>query len=166
VPRTKLVAGAITATLIGAIMIASIQRSPRVAVAPEAVLEQMLQAMQQGDMAAYVACFTGELHDAALRNAETQPAGQFAGELRRAAAAIKGQAILKTESRGLDEVYVLVDRVYSNRPWELQGYRLRRERDCWKIHAIDPAQPHDPPVPYGTPVISQSSTAEKDANQK
>ncbi len=154
VGRTKLVAGAATAVLIGAIAPLAIMRAPGSTDAPEAVLDQLLQAMQQGDVAAYLACLTGEPRDAARRDVESRRGGEFGAELRRAAAEIKGQALLKTESRGPDEVYVLVDRVYEKRPWELQAYRLRRERGRWLIFAIEPARPHDPPVPYGTPVVT------------
>jgi hypothetical protein len=52
--------------------------------------------------------------------------------------------------------------VYEQRSWEYQAYWLQRDAGVWRIHAIDPPEPHDPPVPYGTPAHVVEGAAEPD----
>ena len=147
-------AGLITALLLAALLIvAAVRSAARTADTPEQCLEQMFQAMKAGDVTSYVRCFTGELRERLERDANEQTTERFATNLRETVAPVKGRAVYKTEVSGVDQIRLVVDRVYEQRPWECQGYQLRRESGSWKIHAIDPAELHDPPVPYGTPAF-------------
>ena len=67
---------------------------------------------------------------------------------------------------GPDQVRLVVDRVYEQRQWEYQGYRFRRESAKWKIYAIDPAEVHDPPVPYGTPAFPTQDESSESGNSE
>ena len=153
--RARILAAGVTALIMLAMLWTIAVRSgdPEPSDTPEACLERMFQAMKAGDVAAYLDCFTGELLERLSNTAEAETERGFADYLRRLAAPIKGHAVLqhKTERSGPDRVRLVVDRVYADRQWEYQGYRLRREPGGWRIYAVDPAEPHDPPVPYGTP---------------
>jgi hypothetical protein len=152
----RIIAGAITVFVLGALLIAAAMRSAQpVAQTPEQCLEQMFQAMKDGDVAAYLHCFTGELNERLTRDANEQTTERFAAYLRETVAPIKGRAVQKKEGNA-DSARLVVDRVYERRPWEYQGYRLRRESGAWKIFAIDPVELHEPPIPYGTPAFSSS----------
>jgi hypothetical protein len=160
----KLTAAVITAMLLGALLVVAAVRSRGTATldTPEACLEQMFQAMRSGDAAAYLDCFTGELRGQLERTAREQSTAGFSRYLVESAAPIKGRAVLqhRTLYSGPDQVRLVVDRVYENRPWEYQAYRLRRD-GTWKIYAIDPAEPHEPPVPYGTPAFPELDSSEE-----
>jgi len=154
----KVIAGSVTvAVVLGAIMLASVLRgvSGGPAQTPEECVQRMLNAMEAADVESYLDCYTGELRQRLQRTADEQGRDAFAQYLKRTAAPIKGCAILhdKTQWSGNDKVRIVVDRVYENRPWEYQAYRLKRERDGWRIYAVEPAEPHKPPIPWGTPAI-------------
>ena len=153
----KLLAAVATGLVITALLIATAVRSRGAssADAPEKCLDQMFDAMKAGDIAAYLKCFTGRLREELERTAKEQTAAGFSAYLKQSAGAIKGRAILhhKTESSGSDQVRMVVDRVYEQRMWEYQAYRLQRQAGAWRIYAIDAPEPHEPPIPYGTPAF-------------
>ena len=143
-----------TGLVLAALLVAAVVRSSAPAAqTPEQCLEQMFQAMKNGDVAGYLNCFTGELRERLVRNAKERTTQTFADYLKETVAPVKGRAVYKTESASDDNIRLVVDRVYERRQWEYQGYRLRRESGVWKIYAIDPAELHEPPVPYGTPAF-------------
>ena len=153
----RIVAGVITALVLAALLIvAAVRSATPAAQTPEQCLEQMFQAMKEGNVTSYLRCFTGELRDRLERNAKEQPTEKFSQYLKETVAPVKGRAVYKTEASGDDHVRLVVDRVYEQRQWEYQGYRLRRESGAWRIYAIDPAELHEPPVPYGTPAFPTS----------
>ncbi len=153
----KIVAATVTVLLLGAALVGmSLQSRGRGTDNPEACLERMFDAMRAGDAAAYLDCFAGELRAELERSARAEAPARFADYLRQTAEPIRGRAVLqhKTQSPAPDLVRLVVDRVYAKgRPWEYQGYRLRRSADGWKIYAMDAVEPHEPPVPYGTPAF-------------
>jgi len=150
----RIVAGVITALVLAVLLVAAVMRSGApVAQTPEQCLEEMFQAMKEGKVTAYLNCFTGELRERLERNAKEQTTDRFSDYLKETAAPVKGRAVYKTVTSVDDHVRLVVDRVYERRQWEYQGYRLRRESGDWKIYAIDPAELHEPPVPYGTPAF-------------
>ena len=149
----RIVSGVITALVLAALLIvAAVRSAAPTAETPEQCLEQMFQAMKDGDVSAYLRCFTGELRERLEQNAKEQRNEKFAVYLKETVAPIKGRAV-KTEEASADHARLVVDRVYERRPWEYQGYRLRRESGAWKVFAIDPVELHEPPVPYGTPAF-------------
>ena len=153
----KLLAAVATALVITALLVATTLRSRGAssADAPEICLDQMFEAMKSGDVATYLKCFTGRLRDELERTAREQTPAKFSEYLKHSAATMKGRAIHhhKTEFSGPDQVRMVVDRVYEQRLWEYQAYRLRREAGAWQIYAIDAPEPHAPPIPYGTPAF-------------
>ena len=163
----RIVAGSITALVLAALLVvAAVRSATPAAQTPEQCLEQMFQAMKEGNVAAYLNCFTGELRDRLELNAKEQATEKFAGYLRETVAPVKGRAVYKTETSGDDQIRLVVDRVYERRQWEYQGYRLRRESGTWKIYAIDPAELHYPPVPYGTPAFPTSENESSTDNSE
>lgn len=154
----KTAAGVITALVVAVLVIsAGLRSSRRMADAtPEQCLDRMFEATKRGDVASYLDCFTGDLRGQLEAAAAKDGAPAFCEYLKQVAAPIKGRAILhhKTEFSGPAEVRLVVDRVYEGRPWEFQTYRLQRESGQWRIAAVEPPQPHEPPVPYGTPVVT------------
>jgi hypothetical protein len=163
----RIVAGTVTALVFAALLIAAVVRSGASgAQTPEQCLEQMFQAMKEGDVTSYLRCFTGELRERLERNAKDQTTDRFSDYLKETVAPVKGRAVYKTESSGDDHVRLVADRVYEQRQWEYQGYRLRRESGDWRIYAIDPAELHEPLVPYGTPAFAtpDKETADSGSN--
>jgi len=166
----QLAAGLTTAILItGLIILAAIQsRNRSAADTAEQCLEQMFQAMKAGDVAGYLACFSGELRERLVSTAQDQTREKFAQYLKDLARPIKGRAVMqdKIESSGPDTIRLVVDRVYDGRPWEYQAYRLRREAGSWKIYEIEPPVLHDPPIPYGTPAYAGAEKSDEAEQSK
>ncbi len=162
----KMVAGGVAAAIVlGAIMLAAVLRSARSGPAetPEECMQRMLSAMESADVESYLDCYTGDIRQQLQRTVQEQGQERFALYLKRTAEPIKGCAILhdKTQWSGEGKVRIVVDRVYQDRPWEYQAYRLKREPDGWRIYAIEPAEPHKPPIPWGTPAIPLPKEAPK-----
>lgn len=159
----RIVAAAVTGLIIAGLLVTAAVRPRGTAPSetPEQCLETMFQAMKSGNVPEYLACFTGELREQLQRTARDQPSEAFSDYLKQTAAPIKGRAIQidKTQQSADGWVRIVVDRVYEQRQWEYQGYRLRRESAGWNIYAIDPAEMHDPLVPYGTPAFPTEDTA-------
>jgi len=166
----KGIAAVVTGAILGgAIVAAVVLRAAKFeADTPEACIDRMYEAMQQGDVDAYLACYTGKLRKQLDNTVLEQGKEQFAEYLRRTAAPMKGRAILhhKTEWSGKNKVRIVVDRVYEDRLWEYQAYRLKKEPDGWRIYAVEPAEPHEPPVPWGTPAIPLPPEQESEAAKK
>jgi hypothetical protein len=167
----RVVAGSVTTLILAALLIAAAIRSrDAVAESPDRCLDRMYEAMKSGDVAAYLDCFTGELRERLDRDADEQSTPAFANYLRELASPIKGRALRSDQTQQLDSDHVrlVVDRVYDGRPWELQAYRLRPDAGRWKIYEIEPAELHEPPVPYGTPAFSTSDepSGEPDATKR
>ena len=166
----KIAAGVTTALVLVAVLIGAVVRSSGSSAAggssaadePEDCIQQMYQAMKEGDVGVYLDCHTGELRDQLERSAQEQSEGRFADYLKRNAAPLKSLAILhhQSEHSGPDRVRMVVDRVYAQRQWEYQAYRLIRVSGAWKIYQIEPAEEHDPPVPYGTPAFPVASDSD------
>jgi hypothetical protein len=118
---------------------------------PQDPIYAMLDAARQGNIAAYLACYTGTMRaslDGAVR--ESGAAG-FARYLRDSNAAIKGVAVNEPERLNGSEARVRVEYVYQDRN-EVQNLYLERSGAAWKIARVDGAERAKTLVPYGAPV--------------
>ena len=160
----KIVAAAATAVLLCALVIATALQHGRAMKfdTPEACVNEMFEAMKVGDVPVYLKCFTGDLQRRLESTARDQTTSGFAEYLKQLVAPVRGRTLFqdKTEYSGPDQVRLVIDRVYENRPWEYQAYRLRRESSGWKIYAIEPVETHEPLIPHGAPAFP---TAERPA---
>ena len=163
--RAKIVTAAVLAAALGLVLAQrsgwspSEMKLPEVATArsepqepqPQDTIYKMLDAARDGDINAYLGCYTGQM-DASLRQslAESTP-DAFAKYLRESNAAIKGIAITEPQTLNAQEVKVRVEYVYQDRN-EAQFMYLERQPDGWKIARVDGAERVKTLVPYGTPV--------------
>ena len=114
-------------------------------------LYAMLDAARQGDVNAYLACYTGTLRtslEASVRESGVEPFGCY---LRESNAAIKGVAISQPEPLSARECKVRVEYVYQDRN-ETQNVFLELAGTEWKIARVDGAERIKTLVPYGAPV--------------
>jgi hypothetical protein len=131
-------------------IVAAIGSRPATSDTPEECIDQLYEAMKAGDVGAYLNCFSGELRQQLQATVRRQGAGSFSKYLQDTVAPVKGRAS-RTEYDRPDRARLQLDRVFEARMWEYQAYRLECQSGVWTIYAIDPAELHEPPIPYGTP---------------
>jgi hypothetical protein len=118
---------------------------------PQDAVYTMLAAARNGDVPAYLACYTGQMH-ATLRQAvkeSTEPG--FAKYLRDSHAAIKGVAVSDPQRIGEREATLRVEYIYQDRN-EAQIVSLEKGPAGWQIARTDSADRVPALIPYGTPV--------------
>ena len=127
------------------------QGTPKEPPSPQDAIYGMLDAARAGNVAAYLACYSGEMQ-ASLRESvrESTEAG-FAKYLRDSNAAIKGVAVSDPQTLSDSEVSVRVEYVYQERN-EAQTMRLEKVGGAWKIARVDGEERVKTLIPYGTPV--------------
>ncbi|MGO9471799.1 MAG: hypothetical protein ACLQIB_53570 [Isosphaeraceae bacterium] len=166
----RLLAGAITAAVVGLILWSGLQGSApeptdrgMIAAGPAPALEpaspfaealarlgDLLEAGRRGDVQGYLAAFTGPLRDRALREVRERGQDGFADDLRRAAAARKSHAIFTAEPDGPDACRIVVEAVYPDCN-ERQTYHLERTPSGWLVAAVDLLRSRSPEEKYGSP---------------
>lgn len=119
--------------------------------APQDPIYAMLDAARQGDVQAYLACYSGAMRTALEASVRESGADEFAKYLRGSNAAIKGVAIAQPEQLSPDESRARVEYVYQDRN-EIQNVYLERSAGSWKIARVDGAERIKTLVPYGSPV--------------
>ena len=119
--------------------------------APPDPIYAMLDAARQGDVAAYLACYTGGMRTALDASVRESGREAFARYLRDSNSAIKGIAIQEPERLGNGEARIRVEYVYQDRN-EVQNLYLALAGAVWKIARVDSAERVKTLVPYGTPV--------------
>ena len=124
------------------------------AVSPGDCLARMFNAAEQGDVPAYLDCFTGPQRERIARELEDQPADAFAAALKDAVRTLKGRAVsgggeVEPDARSAT---LTVDRIYAQHT-ERQSYHFVRQNDSWRIDSVGTVEKHQPPVAYGTPVF-------------
>lgn len=150
-------AAVITGLLLIVVLWANRQGSESLTVAaatPEACLSQMFASAEQGNVPAYLDCFTGEQRGQLEREmAENSPA-ESGRALAQAQTLLKGRAVHNSGRQDPQASFaeVTVERIYAHHH-ELQKYQLRREAGVWKISSLAPAEKIQPAVPYGTLVV-------------
>jgi hypothetical protein len=129
----------------------AIEPAPPADPTPQDAIYGMLDAARAGDVAAYMASYTGQMESSLKQSlAESTPAA-FAKYLRDSNAAIKGVAISEPQTLTDREVKVRVEYVYQDRN-EAQTVYLEKQAKTWRIARVDGAERVKTLVPYGTPV--------------
>jgi hypothetical protein len=124
---------------------------PSATVTPQDTVYRMLDAARDGDVPAYLRCYTGQM-DSTLRqivSEKGEPA--LAAYIRNFNASIKGVAIQEPQPVSDREVRLRVEFVYQDRN-EAQLYYLEQAGGNWKISRLENTEGVQTPVPYGTPV--------------
>jgi len=118
---------------------------------PESAVYAMLEAARAGDVAAYLAQYSGPMA-ATLRAvvAEKSEPG-FRDYLRATNAEVKGIAVSGIRQISDSEAELQLEYVFQDRN-EVQSIRLERQSGRWKIVRVDSAERIKTLVPYGTPV--------------
>ena len=121
---------------------------------PDACIDQMFRAAQEGDVDAYLDCFAGQERVRLDQQLSGQSRETFASSLQAAVAGLTGRAILTDgpDDPQADWVERKVDRVYPSRN-EQQTYRLQRQGTLWRITRVEDARAFQPETAYGTPVF-------------
>jgi hypothetical protein len=114
----------------------------------------MFAAAAAGDVAAYVACFTGTERGRLERELVDGRREAFARSLVQAVTELRGRAVFAEAPLDpeADAARYTVDRVYPTRT-ERQVYELVREAGGWRIQSVHTARAFQPETPYGTPVF-------------
>ena len=135
----------------------TVRPTPNSVESPAICLERMFQAAEQGDVEAYLACFTGQQRQRLAGEGESQPRADFAASLRAALGELKGRAISGSLKIPPDaqRATLAVERVYE-RHAERQDYHFVRDSAGWRIESVGQVQEFQPPIPYGTPVYEQN----------
>jgi len=119
--------------------------------APQNPIYAMLDAARQGDVNAYLACYTGPMRVSLEASVRESGAAAFARYLRESNAALKGVAINQPERLGAGESRVRLEYVYQDRN-EVQNVYLEKAGPAWKIARVDGAERVKTLAPYGAPV--------------
>jgi hypothetical protein len=159
------IAAAITGLLLIVVLWVGRQSSKPQATAaetPEQCLSQMFTAAEQGNVAAYLDCFTGEQRAQVEREMASQSPDESSKALAQAQTLLKGRAVHNSGQQDPQANFaeVTVERIYAHHH-EMQKYQLRRESGVWKISFLAPAEKLQPAVPYGTLVAPIEGEGEK-----
>jgi hypothetical protein len=111
----------------------------------------MLDAARDGDVAAYLACYSGDTQRRLEQSRDEMTAEGFANYLQERNREIKGIAINEPEKASDNDVRIRVEYVYKERN-EAQYFYLSKLDGDWKITGLDPVERVKTLVPYGTPV--------------
>lgn len=125
--------------------------APKEPPSPQDAIYAMLDAARAGNVAAYLACYSGAMQASLQQSVRESTEAGFAKYLRDSNAAIKGVAVSDPPAGGDNEVSVRVEYVYQERN-EAQTVHLERVSGAWRIARVDGAERIKTLVPYGTPV--------------
>ncbi len=118
---------------------------------PADAVYRMVDAARQGDVRAYLNCYTDRMEaDLQKLLAEKTESG-FAEYLKISNTPVKGVAVAEPEFPSSEEARLAVEFVYADHT-ERQTMYLRRIYGGWRIARTDAAQERKMPIPYGTPV--------------
>jgi len=127
------------------------QGAPKEPPSPQDAIYGMLDAARAGNVAAYLACYSGSMQASLQQSVRESGEAGFAKYLRDSNAAIMGVAVSDPQPAGDNEVSVRVEYVYQERN-EAQTVHLERVSGAWKIARVEGAERVKTLVPYGTPV--------------
>jgi hypothetical protein len=123
----------------------------RVEATPEDAIYGMLDAARKGDVAKYLAAYSGPM-EASLRQSIAESSNaSFRQYLQDSNASLKGVAVMAPEIVNGREAKARVEYVYQDRN-EAQTMYLEKASAGWKITRVETAQRVKTLVPYGTPV--------------
>ena len=127
------------------------RRAPKSPASPQDTIYRMLDAARTGNVASYLASYTGALQ-ASLREAVRESTEKgFARYLQDSNSSLKGVAVSGPQQISEGVASVRVEDVYQDRN-EAQNLRLEKLNGEWKIAGVDGAERVKTLVPYGTPV--------------
>lgn len=118
---------------------------------PEDVVLKMFDAMERGDMAAYLSLLAEDARARAELMLSEAGEREFKRQLKSMHEGIKGIAVSKLEQLSDDEVVLKVELVFESKN-EVQQVRLKRIKGEWKVVEVMQSKHLTPPIPYGTPV--------------
>ena len=118
---------------------------------PQYTIDRMLNAARDGDAAAFLAQYTGQMAASLKQTMKEQGDSGFRDYLRSSNAAIKGVALNESKPLSAREVEVRVEYVYQDRN-EVQVMRLEKIGGAWKIALVENANRVKTLIPYGTPI--------------
>ncbi|MCB9383008.1 MAG: hypothetical protein H6509_00215 [Bryobacterales bacterium] len=118
---------------------------------PRETIYAMLDAARDGDVAAYITCYTGAMARQLEQSRDEMTPEGFAKYLVERNREIKGVAINEPEMASDTQARIRVEYVYEDRN-EVQQVELERQDGRWRISSVDSAQRVKTLVPYGTPV--------------
>jgi hypothetical protein len=128
---------------------------PAVAVKEEAqphdALYRMLDAVREGDAAAYLDAHTGAAAESLRRAVAETGEERFMQSLQRQNAPLKGIAVNEPERLSPVEAKTRVEYVFADRN-EVQTVFFQQVSGKWRIARVESAQRIPTVVPYGTPV--------------
>ena len=117
--------------------------------APQDVVYAMLDAARAGDVAKYLATYTGETEQS-LERARSEST-DFAQYLRTSNVSIMGIAVNEPQALSESEMQVRVEYVFRDRN-EIQVLYLSKTPGGWKISRVDSAEHIEAKTPYGVPI--------------
>jgi hypothetical protein len=120
-------------------------------VAPQDTVYRMMDAARDGDVRAYLACYTGPMESSLRQIVKEKGEASLADYIRRFNSSVKGVAIQEPQSVAENELRVRVEFVYSDRN-EAQIYYLQQAGGGWRIARQENTEGVKALVPYGTPV--------------
>ena len=120
-------------------------------VTPQDTVYRMMDAARDGDVRAYLACYTGPMESSLRQIVKEKGDASLADYIRRFNASVKGVAIQEPQPIAENEVRLRVEFVYSNRN-EAQIYYLHQSGGAWRIARQENTEGVKALVPYGTPV--------------
>lgn len=118
---------------------------------PRDVIYAMLDAARDGEIDAYLDCYSGQMEKTLRQSFAEMGEGKFAAFLQERNREIKGIAMNEPEFASDDEARVRVEYVYAERN-EVQQFYLSKQSGDWKIARVSAPQRIRTPIPYGTPV--------------
>lgn len=128
-----------------------VRTAPKPPLTPQDAVYRMLDAARSGNVAAYLASYSGALQTSLQQSARESSEAGFAKYLMDSQAAIKGIAVGEPQPLSDTQVTVRVEYVYQDRN-EAQTMQLEKSGGEWKITRADGAERVKTLVPYGTPV--------------
>lgn len=125
-----------------------------------ACVDRMFMAAAQGDVATYLACFTGTQRQEIDQSLSQENRASASDSLRRTVTDLKGWAIVDPPADADigTSCSLVVERVYAGRV-DRQRMELRRGDSGWQISLVDRSLAAQPAIPYGTPVYAVEPTA-------
>ena len=118
---------------------------------PQDTVYRMMDAARDGDVRAYLGCYSGQMESTLRQIAAEKGEPALAAYIRSFNASVKGVAIQEPQSTGDREVRLRVEFVYRDRN-EAQIYYLARSGGSWKIARQENTEGVKTLVPYGTTV--------------
>ena len=147
----KALAFLITASLAGGAILWSYRQRSKTPEGPESAVWRMLEASRNGNVTAYLDCFTGGMRAQLETTARGMSPTRFADYLRESAGRVKGVAVYDIVRPGPVEASLVIEYVYQDQN-ERQGMTLKMERGNWRIESAEASQRVQPLIPYGKPV--------------